>query len=90
MIEESRTPASSGNSDIVSKPDWEGFAKAIMGYSEWPDGGLEMDGYTFQETATMYGLLIPTEMERPCGEHCKCLEYLCEVDFPTTCYRRAY
>jgi len=37
----------------MKQPDWEGFARAIMGH--WPEG--DVDGEDLQNTAEYYGLI---------------------------------
>jgi len=61
-----------------------GFALSILeGFPECE--GEMMDGFDIQERGEKFGLLIPHEVNEPCGEYCNCVEY----DFPTTCYRFA-
>lgn len=43
-----------------------------------------VDGFELQDIATQAGVLVPTEVDKPCGENCACVDY---DDFPQTCYR---
>ena len=71
------------------EPDYEGFAMAIIG--DFPEMG-SLDGFDIQEMGEKYGLLIPHEVYKPCGEHCQCEEFHSadEMMNGVTCYRKAW
>ena len=63
------------------------FAADVM--SAWPEGGI--DGGELQEIALAYGLLTPEIAHQPCGESCRCVEYVTEAQFEVgmPCYRKS-
>lgn len=71
------------------KPDYEGFAMAVIG--DFPEMG-SLDGFDIQDMGEKYGLLIPTIVTEPCGEYCQCEEYHGseEMTDGVTCYRKAW
>jgi hypothetical protein len=48
--------------------------------------GHDADGGEIQGRAVEAGMLVPTTVDAPCGETCRCVEY---GEFPATCYRLA-
>ncbi len=62
------------------------FAVEVM--TAWPDGGIEGDD--LQEIAVKHGMLAPETRFEPCGDGCKCTDYLDSADWQrgVTCYRR--
>jgi len=50
------------------------------------DGYREIDGGDIQDWAHELGLLEKVHVDAPCGEGCRCEEYI-GADFPTDCYR---
>lgn len=71
---------------VTTKPDWTGFAKAVLDeYYEWDLG--DIDGGWLQETAVKFGVVEMIQVAEPCGVDgtCRCEDC---GDFPTTCYRR--
>jgi hypothetical protein len=50
----------------------------------WEGGSL--DGGELQGLLVDVGVLVPIQVDEPCGEGCNCAEF---GDFPMTCYRLA-
>jgi len=56
-------------------------------FGDWPEPAIEyMDGGDVQDFGVAHRILVPVEVDEPCGDWCACAEY---GDFPTTCYRLA-
>lgn len=56
-----------GNKQTSSKPDYEGFAKELLGVKR-PD----IDGYDVEASAIKFNLLIVEDRVVPCGDNCAC------------------
>lgn len=48
--------------------------------------GADTDGWAIQESAENHGLLVPQKRTEPCGENCRCIDYV----FPVVCFRKTY
>lgn len=48
--------------------------------------GCDLDGGTLQDWLEEAGVIVPTEVKKPCSDNCNCADY---ADFPTTCFRLA-
>ncbi len=61
------------------------FIRDLLDMSNYGD----IDGGEFQDLCVEYGVLVPTQVEKPCHpELCQCAEY--DPDgFPMECFRRA-
>ncbi len=57
----------------------EKFGLAVLRESRYDLSDL--DGGWIQDTAEEFGLLLPHEVDAPCGETCRC------EDFPSLCLR---
>jgi hypothetical protein len=51
------------------------------------DGGGDLDAGELQDKAEDIGLLVRVSVEKPCGEHCTCAEFVDE--WPARCLRLA-
>jgi hypothetical protein len=47
---------------------------------------VSFDGGDIQDLAVFLELLKPTEVDKPCGKNCGCVEF----DFPLICYKKTY
>lgn len=57
----------------------------------YPECG-DIDGGTFQDLAEKHGILIPETRYEPCGEFCKCNEFVYPEEWAEgfKCYRAAH
>jgi len=60
------------------------FAKWAI--REHRDELCDLDGGSIQDKLEELGLLVSVRVDKPCGEHCVCVEY---GDFPQDCLRLA-
>lgn len=63
-----------------------GFARDV--FMSWPDID-HLDGFDLQEMGIKHGILLPIQVDEPCGELCACADYYELEEFPVTCYELA-